>query len=390
MADQKITQLTNYTTPQSSDVLPIVDVGNSITKKVTIANLFNILSSLFRIKDSSDTSKQIAFDASGITTGTVRTLTVPDASDTLVLLGATQTLTSKTLGATTKINTSGSDGTGAMYYRDSGGNLVPFTGTNTQIVAFNSSNLPVAIPNPAAADATYSVKGVRVLDANAVYYGAASGATNTYAITLSPAPSAYAVGQVFVFKANAANTGAATLNVNAIGAISIVKYVSTALVSGDIAINQFVQVVYDGTNFVLQVPIANLGGLGLYKNGTTTKDATDASTAQTIAHGLGVIPKKVRIKAYPSGTNQTDNVLPFMLHSESVYNGTTQSSLSLYQNGTSAQVTGDTTFRLNIATTSGGDYQTGVITFDSTNITITWTKTGTATGTYNLLWEAEA
>ena len=45
-------------------------------------------------------------------------------------------------------------------------------------------------------------------------YATATGAVNTYAITLTPAPTAYATGQKFTFKANLANTGTATLNVN--------------------------------------------------------------------------------------------------------------------------------------------------------------------------------
>ncbi len=40
---------------------------------------------VFRILDESDPTKQIAFEASGITTATTRTLTVPDASGTLAL-----------------------------------------------------------------------------------------------------------------------------------------------------------------------------------------------------------------------------------------------------------------------------------------------------------------
>jgi hypothetical protein len=41
----------------------------------------------FRIYNSSDTTKQAAFDVSGISTATTRTLTAPDASGTLALLG---------------------------------------------------------------------------------------------------------------------------------------------------------------------------------------------------------------------------------------------------------------------------------------------------------------
>jgi hypothetical protein len=54
---------------------------------------------LLLIVDDGDVTKKIAFQASGITTDTTRTFTVPDVSDTLVTLGATQTLTAKTLDA---------------------------------------------------------------------------------------------------------------------------------------------------------------------------------------------------------------------------------------------------------------------------------------------------
>ncbi len=41
MANVKITELTAYTNPVSSDVLPIVDVGADATKKVSITNILN-------------------------------------------------------------------------------------------------------------------------------------------------------------------------------------------------------------------------------------------------------------------------------------------------------------------------------------------------------------
>lgn len=54
-------------------------------------------------------------------------------------------------------------------------------------------------------------------------YAEATGAVNTFAITLTPAPTAYTAGQKFTFKANLANTGTATLNVNGLGAKTIKK-----------------------------------------------------------------------------------------------------------------------------------------------------------------------
>jgi len=82
-------------------------------------------------------------------------------------------------------------------------------------------------------------------------YAADAGSTDSYAITLTPAPSAYSTGQVFIFKANTANTGACTLNVNSLGAVSIKKEVTLDPATGDILANQVITVVYDGTNFQL-------------------------------------------------------------------------------------------------------------------------------------------
>ena len=38
MSNVKITELTNYTSPAGTDVLPIVDLANDQTKKVTVTN----------------------------------------------------------------------------------------------------------------------------------------------------------------------------------------------------------------------------------------------------------------------------------------------------------------------------------------------------------------
>ena len=88
----------------------------------------------------------------------------------------------------------------------------------------------------------------------AVNFAVDSGSTDTYAITIFPAPTAYKQGMVVTFKANTANTGAASLNVNSLGAITIVKGVSTTLANNDILASMYCHCVYDGTNFVLINP----------------------------------------------------------------------------------------------------------------------------------------
>ncbi len=127
-------------------------------------------------------------------------------------------------------------------------------------------------------------------------YAADAGSSDAYAITLSPAPSSLTTGQVVNFKANTSNTGAATLNVNAIGATTIKKNGNTDLATGDIVANQLVSVIYDGTNFQMISPVAATasttglpanylkGGLPRYNtaaqiiipDGTTARNSTDS------------------------------------------------------------------------------------------------------------------
>jgi hypothetical protein len=82
-------------------------------------------------------------------------------------------------------------------------------------------------------------------------YAAATNSGNAYSVTLAPAPTGLVAGMRVKFKVAAANTGAATLNVNALGAIAIKKSGATTLGSGDMATGQIIEVCFDGTNFQL-------------------------------------------------------------------------------------------------------------------------------------------
>ena len=86
-----------------------------------------------------------------------------------------------------------------------------------------------------------------LIDQDHVFY-VDTGSANVYAITPSPAITAYEEGQRFVFRAANANSGASTLNVNALGAFAIQHNDGTALASGAIVAGGYYEVTYDANS----------------------------------------------------------------------------------------------------------------------------------------------
>lgn len=89
------------------------------------------------------------------------------------------------------------------------------------------------------------------------------GSANTYTLSANQTLSAYYDGLKLSFKVTPTNTGASTLNVDSVGAASIVKYGSTELASGDLTQGDKVTVIYDGTSFQVVSPLrkpANVTG----------------------------------------------------------------------------------------------------------------------------------
>lgn len=101
------------------------------------------------------------------------------------------------------------------------------------------------------------------LQQGTLLYGEDTGASDAYAITLTPALTSYASGTSLFFSANTANTATSTLNVNGLGAKDIVHRNGTHLNTGDVIADQVLHVVYDGVNFVLLSP------RGLYDRSST-------------------------------------------------------------------------------------------------------------------------
>jgi hypothetical protein len=69
-------------------------------------------------------------------------------------------------------------------------------------------------------------------------YAAAAGTADVLTATLDPVPAAYVAGMELRLKIGATNTGAATLNVNGLGAKTIVRGDGAALVAGDLVADE--------------------------------------------------------------------------------------------------------------------------------------------------------
>lgn len=117
-----------------------------------------------------------------------------------------------------------------------------------------------------------------------IYYVDTSSSTTAYTLTV-PNYAGNNLGSWFFFQPNLANTGAATLNVNSLGAKSITKFWDQALVSGDLAANVVYVVFYNGTNFVLMNPTRQISmpapRLTLYDTSDATKTVTFAADKVT-------------------------------------------------------------------------------------------------------------
>ncbi|MFD3260832.1 hypothetical protein ACE3MQ_19750 [Paenibacillus lentus] len=122
-------------------------------------------------------------------------------------------------------------------------------------------------------------------------YGVTTNSGNAYSVTPSPAPTALVAGLRVTVRINAANTAAATLNVNGLGAKSILKGNGNAVAAGNLKANSVYTFVYSGTAFILQ------GEGGEY--GTAV--ASEVRSGKTIGTESGLVTGTFAVSAsnYP-------------------------------------------------------------------------------------------
>lgn len=209
-------------------------------------------------------------------------------------------------------------------------------------------------------------------------YDDSTGSANAYVLAIDASiNTAYLAGTVFRFQANFANTASATLNVNGLGAITIKKADGKTLAVGDILSGQEVGVIYDGTDMIV---LSHMRDQRAFL--TDTRDMTAATGAETVAHGLAVTPRFVRVHVHQSNAGDTRASM-----SDGSYDGTTNRSVWTVGIEGDSDAGVSTTFAIKVGSSTTA-FQSAIITFDGTNITLTWTKTGSPDGTAYIHLEA--
>ncbi len=282
----------------------------------------------------------VAFAGSAAGSGTV-TNTLPLAANKLVIgddgANGVKTTDGITTGWELAAGTDGGTDTGASGFKANPGDnaskpgyfwALASGGWDAYLYACGGVDghacLSAAKPGAASTDFIQTAQNTYCEDA---------GASDTYACNMTPALQAghLAAGLRVRFKANTANTGAATFNPNSLGAATIKKNHDQDLADNDIEVGQIVELVYDGTNWQMQSQAAGASATVVHGVGASFGDGV--STLSTGGTTYRRVPYACTITAW----------------SITVDAGTATVDVWKVANGTAAPAVGDSIANLSIA-----------------------------------------
>lgn len=154
--------------------------------------------------------------------------------------------------------------------------------TPTANIPMGSFKLTGLANGTAAADAVRMSQ----LQSNGANYITVAGTADVITGGVTPALTAYAAGNEFVFVVGSTNTTNVTLNVDGLGAKAITKDGTGALTAGDLTAGDVALVVYDGTRFQL---VSASYGVSSWAGGTTGLTPASATTGAVSLAGTLVV-----------------------------------------------------------------------------------------------------
>lgn len=164
----------------------------------------------------------------------------------------------------------------------------PVTGNSAVTVQAGIANNTAAI---VAADKNYDNASTVVVTA---------GTDDAYTVTATSTITEYEIGTKFLIRPDRANTGAATIDVDSVGAVDLQKYDNTgtlaALAAGDLAIGRIYEISFDGTRFILtSPPLATDTVAGVVELSDSTENATgtDTSRVPSVAGVVGMLDARL-------------------------------------------------------------------------------------------------
>jgi hypothetical protein len=138
-------------------------------------------------------------------------------------------------------------------------------------------------------------------------YAVDTGAADAYVVTLDYPPAAYTDGMLLVFKAAHANTGASTVNVNALGVKALKRQNGNALVADDIVADKIFSFRYNSTSGYFELQEKGYGITSTVSGISLGSTGTDAVAIGVTSPGNGATgTANIAIGSY-AGQNNSGN-----------------------------------------------------------------------------------